>query len=51
MVKRIRTDTIKLGHEDAKDSGDRVDKGGNGQQVFLEVGLYVTVRKSRSKDK
>lgn len=51
LVKRIRTDSIKLGHEDAKDSGDRVNKGGNGQQVFLEVGLYVTVRKSRSKDK
>lgn len=51
LVKRIRTDSIKLGHEDAKDSGDRVDKGGNGQQVFLEVSLYVTVRKSRSKDK
>lgn len=51
LVKRIRTDSIKLGHEDAKDSGDRIDKGGNGQRVFLEVCLYATVRKSRPKDK
>lgn len=43
LVKRIRTDSIKLGHKDAKDSGDKVDKGGNGQQVFLEVSLYASM--------
>lgn len=53
LVKRIRTDSIKLGHKDAKDLGDRVDKGGNGQ-VFpgsQPLCLYATVRKSRPKDK